>query len=392
MTKNSFSEITNLKCKIFKKIRMDFTWKKINMVSKKKKDMIFEKFFQKNIYKFFENYMEDFSFILFFQMIIHFVFFPKINIQSVNLILKQIIELNIKNIFFIYLENNLKILLKITKGKIANRKFSIKINSFLDLIEDSKGKLNKTNNETNSKKNSYSEIILYEDFQEYLETLRIKIDRKKIETSEIIMNQFLSKNCMESNYSNIRICLYQQLIRLFHFSQNFNVIIILYFSKLVTFFKNNKKKKEFTQEFFVITIYLTLIEKSEKNFKLYYCLLFKLAKKYYNSINWILKNLLSIESNWFYFKTVIFSQISFLSIFLENSKFNIIKHMRANYIKNNIIRVSKYYKSLNIFCYSLKLDLDYKDTEHWLHELINSKKIKAKIDRIKGIVYFKVFN
>lgn len=147
MTKNSFSEITNLKNKIFKKIKIDFTWKKINIVSKRKKDIVFEKFFQKNIYKFIENYLEDFSFMLFFQMIIHFVFFPKINIQSVNLILKQIIELNIKNIFFIYLENNLKMLLKITKGKIANFKFSLKINSFLDLIEDSKGKLNKSNNE-----------------------------------------------------------------------------------------------------------------------------------------------------------------------------------------------------------------------------------------------------
>jgi 26S proteasome regulatory subunit N5 len=392
MTKNSFSEISNLKSKIFKKIRIDFTWKKINIVSKKKKDIIFEKFFQKNIYKFIENYLEDFSFMLFFQMIVHFVYFPKINISSVNLILKQIIEFIIKNIFFIYLENNLKILLKITKGKIANGKFSLKINSFLDLIEDSKGKLNKGNNETNSKKISYSEIVSYEDLQEYIETLRIKLDRKKIETSEIIMNQILSKNCMESNYSNIKICLYQQLIRLFHFSQNFNLIIILYFSKLLNFFTNSKSKKESPRELFLITIYLTFIEKSEKNFKLFYCLLFKLAKKYYNSINWILKNLLNTDSNWFYFKTVIFSQFSFLSIFLENSNFNIIKHMRANYIKNNIIRVSKYYKSLNIFCYSLKLDLDYKDTEHWLHELINSKKIKAKIDRIRGIVYFNIFN
>jgi 26S proteasome regulatory subunit N5 len=391
MTINSFSEISNLKSKVFKRIKIDFTWKKINIVAKKKKDIKFEKFFQKNIYHFIENYLEDFSFMLFFQMIIHFVFFPIINIQSVNVILKQIIEINIKNIFFIYLENDLRILLKITEGKITNGKFSIKINFFLDLIEDSKGKTIKNNRKINSKENSYSEIVLYEDLQKYLEELRIKLDKKKIETSEIIINQFLSKNIIESKYSNIRICLYEQFIRLFHFSQNFNLIIVLYFSKLFIFYKNNEQKKGPSPELIVITIYLAFIENSEKNFKLYYCLLFKLAKKYQNSINWILKNLLSIDSNWLHFKTFIFSHISFSSILLEKSNLNILKQMRANYIKNTIIKASKNYKSLNISCYSLILNLDYKDTEHWLHELINSKKIKAKIDRISGLVYFNIF-
>ena len=389
VSKNSKFEINNLKFKILDKLNADFLWKKISKVYKKKSEHNFEKFFQKNIYDFLELFIENGSFMVFSKIFIHYVFFPKVHIEHVNLILNQVIAFYTKNILISYLENNLKSTFKITEGKIDNQKISLKVASFLDLIKNSKGKLNNFTKIKNSKKMQlFSGNFSYEDSQIYLENIRIKLDCKRFESSGVMINQFFGKNCILSNYLTIRLCFYQQVIRLLHFTQNFNLIIILYFSIIIDFFKNQIQIIDYPCEIFIATIYLTLLERFGKNFRFYFRIMFILGRKFDSSIVYILKNVSTSILDWSFFKNFIFPNTSFLSIFLNKTKFSIIKHMRATYIKNNLILSSKQYSSFNLKYYSAILNIDQKDTEHWLHDLINSKKIIGKIDRGIGKVFF----
>nr|UXY87608.1 26S proteasome non-ATPase regulatory subunit 12A-like protein [Cryptomonas curvata] len=389
ITKNSKFEIINLKNKIFEKTNIDFLFKKISNVYKKRSEEKFEKFLQKNIYDFLENYLENWLFMFFSKLVIHYVFFPKIHIQYVSLILNQIIEFYTKNIFISYLEDNLNLMFKITEGKIDNQTISLKITSFLHLIRNSKGKLNNLAKKKNTRKTQlFSDAFSYEDLQMYIENIRIKLDCKKIESSGIIINQFFATRCILSNYVKIRLCFYQQIIKLFHFTQNLKLIIILYFSITIDFFKNRAQITEYPKEIFILSMYMTFLEKFEKNFRFYFRIILLFGKKFNKSIIYLMKNLLNSNLEWSFFKNFIFPNIIFLPIFLNNPTYNILKHMRAVYIKNNLLIASTQYSSLNIDYYSLLLDIDFKDTEHWLHELINSKKIVAKIDRSLGKVFF----
>ena len=391
VTKNSNSEIANIKIKINHKLNIDFTLKQAKKIYIKKNEENFQKYIQKKFYDCLEIYFENFSFIFFFKMIFHYIFFPKVHIQSINLILNQVIEFYIKNIFIVNMEKNINILFKITEGKSDNHIISFKVISFINLLRNSKGKLNNLISKKTTKKNKlFSNNLTYEEFQEYIENIRIKLDCRKIENSFFTINQNLAKNCILSCYSTIRICFYYQIIRLFHFTQNFNLIIILYFNIVLDFFKNTIKKLEYPQDIFIIVIYLTLLEKLDKNFKLYYKIIFTIGKKCNLYSVYLLKNILNSKLNWTYFKNFIYPKICVLPIFFENSNYNILKQIKASYIKNSILLASTECNSLNIPYFSNLLEIDYKDTEHWLHELIISKKIEGKIDRNLGKVYFNV--
>jgi hypothetical protein len=392
ISKNSKSEINSLKYKIFNKLSSVFLWKKISKVYRKKNEENFSKFFQKKIYELMEIYIEDCSFMLFSKIITHYVFFPKVHIQCVNLILSQIIECYLKNFFIVKLEENLRIMFKITEGKINNQKVSLKLISFLDLIRNSKGKINNLTKKKNTRKTQlFSANSSYEGFQGYLENIRIKLDCKKMEISGVILNQIFAKSCILSNYSKIRLCFYQQIIKFFQFTQQINLIIILYFSIIIDFFRSRIQTADYPQEIFIIALYFIFFEKFEKNFRFYLYLIFILGKKFNTSMGCIIKNILISTPDWKFFKNIIFPRIDFLSIFSDNPNINILKHMRAMFIKNNIILFSRKYSSLNINHYSSILSIDFKDTEHWLHYLINSKKIIGKIDRSLGKVFFDFF-
>ena len=114
VTKNSNSEIANIKIKINHKLNIDFTLKQAKKIYIKKNEENFQKYIQKKFYDCLEIYFENFSFIFFFKMIFHYIFFPKVHIQSINLILNQVIEFYIKNIFIVNMEKNINILFKIT--------------------------------------------------------------------------------------------------------------------------------------------------------------------------------------------------------------------------------------------------------------------------------------
>jgi hypothetical protein len=212
MTPNSNEEIANLKNRIFGKTKFSLSLKNINIVFKKTKNQTFEKFFQKKVYNLIETCLENSSFLFFTEIIVFYVYFPKINHQSINLFLNYVIEFFIKNISYNFFKNNYKLIHRITRGKNNNYKISLKINSIIDIVCDSKGKVITNYNHKYFKNTEvFSEISYYEYSQKILEILRINFDSKQFSKGTTIINHFLEKFPIDSNFSNIKINFYEQI-------------------------------------------------------------------------------------------------------------------------------------------------------------------------------------
>nr|UXY87121.1 hypothetical protein 1634Bnrm1_p081 [Cryptomonas sp.] len=391
MTTNSYVEIFELRKRLSGDVKFVYIWKNVKKIFKREKNEALEKIVQKKIYNFLKICLEEYSLKIIIEVTVYSVFYQNFSPKFILLFLNQMIEFCLKYIPFVYLKNNLKIIFKLIEGRSNNQKILPKVNSFLDNFYNAKGNLSVNCKKENSKKPKVFDISRsYENFQIYLENLKNKLDDCKFITSGIIINKFLLEIPIHLDFSKGRICLYEQIIRIVKLGHNFKLILIVYLARLVESFYNRENDNMDFVELYIIIIYLLVLDKSEKSTDFYNNFVCMYVKKYFYEQSKIYE-LLEFNSNWLKLKYCTFSRAEYLSIFSKQSKHNIFKYIKASYIKFSIFRTSKCYASLFLRQYANLLEVDCRDLEHWVHELINTNKIKAKIDRVIGIIYFNSF-
>jgi len=366
MTINSRREIIFLKKNLLNETQIIFIRNKINLIFKKskKKSMYV---FQKKINYTLKFCVENFFFHIFLEIIIKVSFFTKINVRSFNF-LNQITGFIVKNSFYVYFKENIKILSRITSNKLSSKIVPVTSICFKKILEDSKGKIFI---ESGLKIAEFGKkmFFFYEFFQNCLETMRINLDNKYFTSYTIILNKVFQLFRTGGYFFQVSTCFYEQITRIFLLSGNFNLGILYYFKKLKNTLKN---KKEFI--------------KKKNFFTPIFCLGFLQNKNFYSSLILLITNHSSIIKSDKKFNDIL-NQIEFEHVQLSPYSQNLM-HMRQNLTFYRAKIISRQCKSLymsSVFKMSKKYS---RNIEYWAHYFSSFKKIKKKFDGLRKVFCF----
>jgi hypothetical protein len=176
---------------------------------------------------------------------------------------------------------------------------------------------------------------------------------------------------------------------LLNFNYKLNSIVKLYLIRDKILNENNNINNFNSKEYLLILFYFLGENKLLENYKIYslFMIIFCINNHLINNqffdyvgfldyLNWpIWNNLFFLE---------IKKNIKFSKIYFSYLK----KDLKGKLITNSLIAFAKCNSSISLFNIKKIFMIDFVDIQYWIHELNQDKKICAKIDKLKGMIYF----
>mmetsp|Transcript_44128 Transcript_44128/g.88500 ORF Transcript_44128/g.88500 Transcript_44128/m.88500 type:complete len:279 (-) Transcript_44128:147-983(-) len=217
----------------------------------------------------------------------------------------------------------------------------------------------------------------------HLEQIRVYLDNWDYSGAGACINKFFGKSSFSFFSILSKICFMEQLVRIFSFSKELNVISKLYLFRIESGVQLGldikKLKREITTSlaFFIHS----LAQKEKKSF---FLLFFKriLENSDQKLIFFLLNSNYQFPKNWTYFKNFLPKNILKISTFNQN---NLLRSIRTYFILKNLNILFEYYSVSTKIKFSILTELDIKDFEHWVMDIGYGKK-KIKVDSLKKII------
>ncbi|ABW98092.1 hypothetical protein HAN_2g268 (nucleomorph) [Hemiselmis andersenii] len=391
MTQHAFDELNFLKLRILKKLKINQI-KNIFLINKKKKNSLKLKkyFFSKN-QKFFKFLIEKNSWFSYSEFLINFVFiWDKIGgLRKISN--EENLENFLKNFPIKFLKKISKLCFEIFQSKVS-KDFSIeRIIFFHCSFKESKGKIRKKNFlEKNNENQPFFLTITPENFQIYLEQIRINIDHKNFPTAGVIINDKIKDTFSTLSLKKSRLCFFEQIIRNL-IKINFKNLQIckLYSVRFKEIEREKPKGLHSTVEFFFIFFYF-LVQKNHKKDSFLFRIIF--SEAIIKKIKLINQFLIILSSGqliiWSKFKVRLIRILNKDLQISKNLVFRLLRKIRAEIILNNIKVLSSSFKTVLIINLNEILEVDLIDLQFWLQYISKYFKKNFLLDRLTGKCYF----
>lgn len=380
MTKNALLEIDFLKNIISKAGDTRLSQKQNKEYSILRDSKNFKKFSQKRILVLCKFAFENGDLDLFLEKIFSTIFQRNQIHNSINYIVKELLENFPKLTIFKDLEKVIILFYNLTNRNFQNNKISERLNFFKSTLLESKGSQFPFNSHTG--KNQIFESV-NEEIDSILECIRIRLDNLDFSGAGIYVNKFFKKNTYENFDLRHKISLVEQLIRIFFASKELSVTSYLYFSRAELLLSIGVDEDDLKRELTIVMLFSIHIpiKRGQKWSSLFFLL--RIWENFGEKmVLFLFSSNCNFPRSWSFFKENLMKNILNNSIFSSNSFYSFLKSLRSFFIQKNLKILFENFKVLKEKRSSLLTEIDYKDLEHWIFFMFESKE-KVQIDFLK---------